>query len=92
MREFNAQVVANRGWAFAKLEMKDEALLWDALELEDAEATALARSKAVHVALIVAAVLGAGWSGSVSRVLGADAVDGGAVGGGDHRVVRLHLA
>ena len=33
------------------------------VELDDAEASALARTKAVHVALIVLAVLGAVWSG-----------------------------
>ena len=34
------------------------------VELEDAEASALARTKVVHVALLVLAVLGTVWSGS----------------------------
>ena len=36
------------------------------VELYDAEATALARTKVVHVALLVLAVLGAVWSGDSS--------------------------
>ena len=35
------------------------------VELEDAEASALARTKAVHVALIVLGMLGGVWSGTV---------------------------
>jgi hypothetical protein len=40
------------------------------VELDDAEASALARTKAVHVALIVLAVLGAVWSGNVWVAIG----------------------
>ena len=36
------------------------------VELDDAEAAALARTKAVHVALLVVAVLGGVWSGDGS--------------------------
>jgi len=39
------------------------------VELDDAEASALARTKAVHVALLVLAVLGAVWSGSLAAFL-----------------------
>ena len=39
------------------------------MELDDAEASALARTKAVHVALLVLAVLGAVWSGSIDTLV-----------------------
>ena len=39
------------------------------VELDDAETAALARTKAVHVALLVLAVVGAVWSGSVEALL-----------------------
>ena len=39
------------------------------VELEDAEATALARTKVVHVALLVLAVLGGVWSGDDGMAL-----------------------